>query len=180
MTYSKGDGTLPVQNITDMVWDSENTGLIWMATNDGLMAGNSKGEFSLYTDENTNLPRGLGKSVNIDSDGTIWYGTGFGNVCAFEISSLSCKKVYNHPTVEFQLENSISAIHVTDGRLVYAHENDGIWVGEADSGDIGDVNFNIVSWQPLVLPDQFPTNEITALAEADGFIWWNVLCIFAY
>ncbi len=171
VSYSKADGTLPTQNIIEMVWDAENTGLIWMATNDGLMAGNVKGEFSLYTDENTNLPRGLGKSVGIDPNGSVWYGTGFGNLCAFDVTKLTCTKIFNHPTEEFQLENEISAVDVSTGRVVYGHENDGIVAGNFVNGDLTASNYNVESWLPLILPDQFPTNEITALAEADGFIY---------
>ncbi len=171
VTYSKAEGTLPTQNIIEMVWDNENTGLIWMATNDGLMAGNVNGEFSLYTDENTNLPRGLGKSVGIDPNGTVWYGTGFGNLCAFDVAKLTCDKIYNHPTAEFQLENAVSAVDVSSGRIVYGHQNDGVLVGNFATGDSISSDYNVDTWQPLILPDQFPTNEITALAESDGFIY---------
>ncbi len=171
VSYSKASETLPTQNISEMVWDSEHTGLIWMATNDGLMAGNSKGEFTLYTDENTNLPRGLGKSVSVDSNGTIWYGSGFGNVCAFSISELNCAKIFNHPSAEFQLENGITAIHVSQGNLIYGHQNDGVWVGNFVGGDLTTSELATDKWQPLLLPNQFPTNDITALAEADGHIW---------
>ncbi|MFK7801191.1 MAG: protein kinase [Anaerolineae bacterium] len=170
-SFSKAEGTLPSQNISEMVWDSEVTGLVWMATNDGLLAGNSRGEFTLYTDENTNLPRGLGESVTIDDDGVVWYGTGFGNICGFTLSSLSCEKIYRHPTGEFQLEGAITALDVSDGNLVYGHRRDGVRLGTFVEKSDPAAPIQMESWQPLIVPNQFPINEITALAEADGFVW---------
>ena len=169
--FSKAEGTLPSQNISEMVWDSQVTGLVWMATNDGLLAGNSRGEFTLYTDENTNLPRGLGESVTVDDKGVVWYGTGFGNICGFTLSSLSCEKIYRHPTGEFQLEGAITALDVSAGSLVYGHRRDGVRLGNFVEQSEPDAPIRMESWQPLIVPNQFPINEITALAEADGFVW---------
>ena len=169
--FSKAEETLPSQNISEMAWDAEGTGLVWMATNDGLIAGNSRGEFTLYTDENTNLPRGLGESVSVDSEGRVWYGTGFGNICGFSLTLLSCEKIYRHPTGEFQLEGAITAIDVSDGKLVYGHRRDGVRLGNFAEDTGSEEALEIVSWQPLIVPNQFPINEVTALAEADGFVW---------
>ncbi|MEM9776013.1 MAG: protein kinase [Chloroflexota bacterium] len=169
--FSKGEGTLPAQNISEMAWDQAGTGLIWMSTNDGLMVGNSRGEFTLYTDENTNLPRGLGKSIAIDTQGIVWYGTSFGSMCAFSPQALNCDTIFRHPTNEFELESAITTIDVVDGFLVYGHRNDGVWIGSFIDRTSTDQPYAVKEWFPLILEDQFPTNEITALAAADGFVW---------
>lgn len=169
--FSKGEGSLPAQNISEMVWDQDGTGLVWMATNDGLMVGNSRGEFTLYTDENTNLPRGLGKSVAIDELGTVWYGTSFGSMCAFSPQALNCDNIFRHPTDEFELESAITTIDVVDDFLIYGHRNDGVWVGTFTDRNSSDQPYAVKEWLPLILENQFPTNEITALAAADGFVW---------
>lgn len=169
--YSKSDNSLPAQTISEMVWDSENSGLVWMATNEGLLAANPAGGFTLYTAENTNLPRGLGTSVGVDPKGNVWFGTGFGNVCVFDITTLSCVATFNHPQDTFEIENAITSIDVSDGRLIYGHQNDGVWVGNFVDNSIETANYKTDEWFPLYLPNQFPTNEITALSEADGFVW---------
>ncbi|MEM8858817.1 MAG: protein kinase, partial [Chloroflexota bacterium] len=168
---SKGEGTLPVQNISEMALDPMRTGLVWMSTNDGLMVGNRQGEFTLYTDENSNLPRGLGKSVAVDAEGVVWYGTSFGSTCAFDPEAGSCDKIFRHPTDEFELESAITSIDVVDGYFIYGHRNDGVWVGTFMDRSSSDNPYAIREWLPLILQNQFPTNEVTALAVADGYVW---------
>ncbi|MFT5193292.1 MAG: serine/threonine protein kinase/ligand-binding sensor domain-containing protein [Cellvibrionaceae bacterium] len=168
---SKAEGTLPVQNISKMAWDSSGTGLVWMATNDGLVVGNRGDGFEFYTPDNTNLPSGLGESVSIDPDGLVWYGTSLGNICAFDPISLSCLQIYHHPATGLQFEGAIAALDVSAGQLVYGHRQDGLRLGTFAESIGPDGSIQVASWQAFVLPNQFPINDITSLAESDGFVW---------
>ncbi|MEM7801791.1 MAG: two-component regulator propeller domain-containing protein [Chloroflexota bacterium] len=163
--YSENANNIPSQVVNDIVLDQQ--GLVWMATAGGLMVGNKSGSWTLYTTENTNIPQGVGLSVDVNEDGKIWYGTGFGQICLFDLDSRQCETTYRHPSQDLAFTNQITSIYADETVVIYGHFSDGIKFAPISANQSPSGS----DWQTLYLPNQFPNNEVTALAEANEAIW---------
>jgi len=157
----------------NLVWTTlcDRDGNVWLGTNDGI----SKISFSYsainhkqhHTIKNYNTKDGLSSNVILssfeDSDGNLWFGTGFGGVCKF-----------NKSTNKFETINKAGGLA---GDIVFAINQDkegNIWFGTKEGASKYDQNNK--SFRNFNIADGLGGNNVYRIfKDSKGNLWFGAL-----
>ena len=139
-------------------------GTMWMITLDGLVRGDTAGNWMLYSDEDDayNLPLSVGNALHVDSEGMVWIGYSGGRICRFDPAAERCSDPYQ--IIGGQgIDQDITSIDTTpEGDILVGTVLSGVRLGQIET---------IGEWRAFELEGQLPFNGMTALAESGDYMW---------
>jgi ligand-binding sensor domain-containing protein len=133
-------------------------GNVWWGMFEGL-ARLSKGAFKLFTEKTVpQFPFGTVTAIAPAPDGSLWLGTGFGELCHLDAAAQKCLAMKSMPGNPVGL-NGLAVDGA--GQVYYASDGAGISIYDGKG------------WRQLTVPgESVASNRITAIAEdRDGAVW---------
>jgi ligand-binding sensor domain-containing protein len=133
-------------------------GNVWWGMFEGLVRL-SKGAYKLYSGKNiAQFPFGTVTTIAPAPDGSLWLGTGFGELCHLDAAGQKCLAMKSMPGLPVGLNGLM-----VDGAAQVYYASDGAGVSVYDGK----------GWRQFMLPgESLASNRISAIAEdRDGAIW---------
>lgn len=154
--YDKKVTKLASDGVSGIAVDS--AGNVWWGMFEGLVRF-SKGSYKLITDKTVaGLPFGTITTIAPAPDGSVWVGTGFGDLCHLDAAAQKCLTFKGMPAMSAGL-NSL----LVDGKGQVYYASDGQGVSRYDGS----------GWRLFQVKDEMlASNRISAIAEdKEGAVW---------
>jgi ligand-binding sensor domain-containing protein len=154
--YDEDLTNIPDENVSAVAGDAD--GNVWLAAFDGLLKFRD-GAWTLYNSDNvTEFPYlDAFTGVVVASDGTVWVGNTFGDICQFDPVAETCLTIYEG---EPGMVGGLYDMIIDDqDRIYYCDDGEGISMFEGGS------------WETFVL-DELPVgNRYEAITQIDEYVY---------
>jgi ligand-binding sensor domain-containing protein len=154
--YDEDLANIPDENVSAVAGDAD--GNVWLAAFDGLLKF-SNGAWTLYNSDSVEEFPFLDAftGVVVASDGTVWVGNTFGEVCQFDPTAEKCLEIYSDDT---GMVGGLNDMLIDDqDNVYYCDDGEGVSV------------FDGSSWQAFVLNELPVSNRYEAITQIGDYIY---------
>ncbi len=152
-------GGLPSNEINAL--ESDGSGGLWIGTSGGLTYRSVSGEWTLYTEDNSELPDDEINAIESDGNGGLWIGTAW--------YGLAYRSVSGELTVYTEYNSGLPSNYVS---VLESDGNGGLWIGAYGGGGLA---YRSTSGEWTVYNkdnSELPSNYVSALeSDGSGGLW---------